>query len=493
MDSTTPAPIAPVQPTGPGQSVPAQQGAQLPTPPDPRDAAANAYMPRTMPTFGASGSKLSAITGALSYSRFHPDTKQPSFYLPCWNLLTLILSQVDRIMINTYRFHQSSPDWHPLVSQVYYSIIFIVHIIRVRQSARTMTQGEADFLSWFEMNFPLSGLPIAGPLKHFFQAITATSGPDKYYGDISPSLPNIHLRQAREYTFGDFHDVVLPPIPVLMDMILDIAAPRQTAFDSDSWNRFYRPLTHVHSAATGTELFAGLPGIADIPMLPANMMPTFYNAAQSIMWPQRLNSAAGNADLTSIAEYLRLATYGNGEFTWFPYVVGMMQRHAQFMKDSTNLVSISTVGLAACLPVVTLSANPHISLANAANNTYVRNHAAVAAVAAQAGPPPVLGTPGHATYWTITRFSQYRLTAVEFSSDLHLIAEQLALLSSINISFTGLAARGNHHRALPTDAQLRQGPYWTRPICGRHSEIDVLSQIVIFLAGTFTVDQRMTK
>jgi len=479
------APGGPVAPPGPGQSAPA---------PDPRDVAASSYMPNLPANTSVSSSSLSVITGALGYNRFQQLSFGPSHYLACFNLLALVISAVDRIMVHTYRFYQSNPDWHPVVTQMYYGIIFVVHILRVRQTAGTIRQSELDFLVWFESNYPLASLPIAGPFKHFFQSITVVSGPSKYYGNVSPSFPEINMTRQQWFTFGDFNDWVLPPIPRFMDMINDMLSARQAAFDSDFWNRFYRPFTHAYQVPTGTAFVMQLPGMSDLVQLPANQMPMFYASASQLGFPPRMNrNAGGTNDLTSVKEYLRFDTNGTEHVGWFPYVIGMMQRHAQFMKESTNVASISTKGLGACLPVITLSANPNVSLVNPAANAHVNIVPAVAAVAAVAGPPVVLATPGHGQFPRVPKFTHFRITGANRSYDLHTLAEQFSMLSCINLSFTGLVAPGNHYRPLPTDAQLRSGPYWDLPIVARHIEVDVLSQTVTFIVGTFHTDQRMTR
>jgi hypothetical protein len=452
-------------------------------------------MPNIPAPFKTSTSNLSVITGCLGYHTFHDVTRMPSFFYPAFNLLSLMISAIDRIMVHTYRFHQSSPDWHPAHTQLYYSILFIVHILRVKQSARTITSAESDFLVWFSETFVLASLPIAGPLKHFFQSITVAAGPTKFYGDISPLIGNINLTAAASYTFNDFRDVIFPPIPLIMDYILDMLAARQATFDSQGWQRFYRPLTHVHSMApVNSDFFFGLPTLTDYVTLPASAMPTYHANANSIGFPPRLNSGAAAAPtLTTIGEYCRLGTAGTQYSLWFPYLVGQMQRHAQFMKDSTNIASISTVGLGATMPIITLSANAHISLQNAVAGGTLVPFAAVAAVAAAPGPPIVLATPGYAAGTSSTRFNHFQVTASVARTDMHLLAGQFALLSCVNLSFTGLAARGNHFRAFPTDAQMRQGPYWNRPVEMTHAEVDVYNQMVTFIVGTFHVDQRLTK
>jgi len=408
-------------------------------------------------------------------------------------LLSLVLSHIDQIMINTYRFGQSNPNWHPIMSQIYYGIIFVVHILKVRQANQTITPDENNFLTWFESVFPLSSLPVAGPLKHFFQSISACSGPTKYYGNIGPVLPpNWTLTAGNSFYLNAPADAMtMPPIRVYMDLLNDIFIQNtRNNFDQTNpihWQQFFVPFTHLHSAPLADEHIFGLPGMTDIVYLAAQTMPSFWQHAHNMPIPPRL--AANTPDLTTIAEYLGFANNGTTHYSWFPTVVGMMQRHSQFFKESTSLASISAVGLGASLPIVNHAANANISLVNAAANMPIHP---VPAVAATPAAPNVPATPGHAAGFAATPFTTLNVTANSKSDDLHLLAEQFAMLSDVNPSYTGLNARGGHYHALPTDAQLRTGPYWDLPDIRIHAQIDVLTQIKTFLTGTFHTDTRMT-
>jgi len=496
MATQTPNVTLPVQAPEPvGAPVNQPTVNQAPPPPDPRDVAASSKLPYIPGAVSSSSSKLSSITAALGYNRFTPRTFGPSGYIPSFVLMSIVLSSIDRLMVNTYRFHQSNPDWHPVISQIYYGIIFVVHILRVRRSAQVITEDESTFLEWFEGNWPFQSLPIAGPLKHFLQSITVTSGPTKYYGNIVPTTPSTYGSvTAQLYAQrGNGFLSSWPQIPVLMDIINDMLnAGTRANFnpnDQTHWQQYFLPMTHLFGVPIVDErVFSGA-GMTDLVFLPATSMPTWYNSARNLMFPPRLNGVATPAT-TTIAEYLRLGTTGTQHTTWLPSVIGMMQRHAQFLKDSTSLASISCVGVGACLPIVTLAANNNLSLVNAAANQVVTPVAAIPAAPAAGNVP---ATPGRAAGYRATRFPNLNISALSKSEDLHLIAEQFALLSSVNVSYTGLAARGNRYYTFPTDAQTRTGPYWTLPDVKSHPEIDVYGQIVTFLTGAFHNDQRMNK
>jgi hypothetical protein len=481
-----------VEITAPGQPVPMPpQGQSVPAP-DPRKTASSSKMPH-VPISEKTNSSLSTITAALGYSAFQPVTFASSTFKPSFVLLSLILSHLDRIMINTYRFGQSNPDWHPMMSQIYYGILFVVHIIKVKQANQTITPNEYQFISWFETIFPLSSLPIAGPLKHFFQAITASSGPTKYYGNIGPVLPpNWVTTAANNFVFNaPEYANTLPPIRVMMDFLNDaLTSGTRANFnvnDPIHWQQYFVPYTHLHSAPIADEQIFGLPGMTDIVYLAAQQMPSWHMHASGIPFPPRL--AANTPPLTSIAEYLGFANNGAQHYAWFPVVVGMMQRHAQFFKESTSLASISHVGLGASLPIVAHAANANISLVNSAANQVIHP---IAAVAATPAAPNVPATPGHAAGFQATPFLNLNITSASKSDDIHLLAEQFAMLADVNPSYTGLAARGGHYIGLPADNVLRHGPYWDLPDIRVHAQIDVLTQIKTFLTGTFHTDTRMS-
>jgi hypothetical protein len=491
-DATLPALV----PQGPGQPVQQPLDTQKAPEPDIRDIAASSHLPN-VPVAVSSSAKLSSITAALGYNRFHDATFGNSSMIPNFLLFSWIISALDRTMLNTYRFGQSSPDWHPLLTQIYYGICFIVHILRVRRSAQVITADEYTFLEWFEGTFPLSSLPIAGPLKHFLQSITVCSGPSKFYGNIMPETPSQWtLTPGNAFTFGapnvQFNSC-FPAIRVLLDEInaMTDAAQHQANFDpnnAEHWRRFHLPFNNMFGAPTVSEFYYSLPGFTGLIPLSATQMVTFYHASQGTPYPPRLAAAAGN--LTTIAEFCGLANHGTQQSAWFPVVVNLMQRHAQFFKDSTSLASISTVGLGAHVPTVIPAANPHISLVNAAAGQLIVPVAAVAAVPAAGGAP---ATPAVLAGWRCTaRPHHLRVSASSQLNTLHLLAEQFSLLSCINIDYTNVAARGANYHPLPAANVSRLGPVWNLPVVKNHAEIDVYNQIVTFLVATFHSDTRFT-
>jgi hypothetical protein len=480
------------QPVAPGISQPTVN--QLPPAPDPRDVAASSFMPHVATSVSGSSSKLSTITAALGYNRFLPATFNASTYVPSFLLFSLVLSEIDRIMMHTYRFYQSAPEWHPAMSQLYYGIIFIVHILRVQRTAQVISLDDNAFLDWFETNFPLSSLPIAGPLKHFLQSITTTQGYSKFYGNVYPIFPNRNWTGAGNAYYMP-NNVELhrsfPPIPLLMDILNDMLTPRAN-FDSHSvahWTNFYRQYTHVFGVASTQDVF-GLCGIQNIGFLPPTTMPNWHVASHHFGYPPRL-AAATTAQITTLAEFCRFGTAGTEHSLWFSRVVQVMQRHAQFMKDSTSIASIDTTGLGACLPIIHLSPNPELSLpAAAAGNQYIATFAAVAAVAAANNNA---ATPGHAAGFAVARINNLKITASSKFDNLHLLAEQFALLSCVNIDATALLPTGAGQINFPANANLRAGPIWDLPDVKSHTEINVLGQISAFLAGVFHSDTRLQK
>jgi len=496
MASRSDAIVPPLVPSSAGQPVQQPLDTQKAPEPDIRDIAASSHLPN-VPTSVSSSSKLSTITAALGYNRFHDATFGNSGMVPSFMLFSWIISAIDRTMLNTYRFGQSSPDWHPLLTQAYYGIIFVIHILRVRRSAQIVTSEEYTFLEWFEGTFPLSSLPVAGPLKHFLQSITVSSGPSKFYGNIFPLTPgDSTLRAGNSFTLNGAENVFrvnFPNIRLLLDEINAIIDPaqHQANFDpanAEHWRRFYLPFNNLYGAATNGCFYYSYPGITGLIPLPANQMVTFYNASQGTPFPPRLTAAAGNT--TSIAEFLGLANHGVQHSAWFPVVVNLMQRHAQFFKDSTSLSSISTVGLGAHVPTVAPAANPHLSLANPGAATLIRTVAAIAAVPAAGG---AAATPAMLAGWrVVSRPEHLRVTASSRMSTLHLLAEQFSLLSCVNIDYTNVAARGGNYHAFPAANVSRTGPIWDLPIVKNHAEIDVYNQIVTFLVATFHSDTRFT-
>jgi hypothetical protein len=53
-----------------------------------------------------------------------------SHYVPSLINLFAILATMDAQMVNTHKFTQSNPNWHPLISQLFISMMVYIHVIR---------------------------------------------------------------------------------------------------------------------------------------------------------------------------------------------------------------------------------------------------------------------------------------------------------------------------------------------------------------------------
>lgn len=197
MPALPPAPpvSAPQQTSGQADSrsapvIPARQSK------DPRKVGRATLAPHTVGLPPA----LTLVSNLVFYTNQNYTT---SGYISSFLAAYHMLYEMDLRMLTTYRFMQSSPGWHPLISQLYICILYFIHVLRCQREAAMLDIAGLSFLREFETTFDLLNISVPGPHVPFFQAMNYCSGPFERLGDVSPGLNSGVLPTQREsYLFG---------------------------------------------------------------------------------------------------------------------------------------------------------------------------------------------------------------------------------------------------------------------------------------------------
>jgi hypothetical protein len=465
--------IPPVAPSGLAVPPPASQPSVVPPPnqggsADARNvlpvASRNKKEPRKFatPSTATIASAPPLLLGVSNLPFYTNQKLETNTFVPCALVLFAILAELDQNMSTTHRFLQSAPNWIPLVSQAYLSVIFYVHIFRVAREANTISAEQFQFLTWFESVYDFRTLMIPGPLVPVFQALAFTSGPFEWIGNIAPSL-NDASRAIRKDSYCPSSNLqfALPSVPLIVDQLQWFLATFNITNGNEHFivDNFYSNLFGVDATNGSFGSYAMLSPNARFNVgVSAMQYRAFKAQANSFRFPPRLATSSQNTYMTWF-EFFRFKPLGavSDTYQWFSTIAGTMQRYCQFVRGSVPMSAVSLTGLGASTPVWTYSAST--DLGNAPT-----------IVPEQSFKDPsgnnVVQYPAH---FSVPRPSSLICDGEHFDPELEELAEQFSAATQVNVSFASIGSS-----LAPTDAFMRSGTVWTLPIIRESPSIDVL-------------------
>jgi hypothetical protein len=414
---------------------------------------------------------------------FHTNQKlETSTFVPCFLVLFAILAELDANMASTYRFLQSAPNWIPLVSQAYISVLALVHIFRVARESNCITPEQLQFLQDFEAVYDFRTLMIPGPLVPIFQSLAFVSGPFEWIGNVSPALDRF-VKPVKSDAYTPNNNLVwsLPHIPLIIDQLQWFTdsftiTPQNENFIAEN---FFSNIFGVN-ADTGSFGFQAMysPNARFHVPVSTQQYKAFKSNARSYRFPPRLAASTANQYMSWPA-YLRFTsgtTADSDTYTWFSTASATMQRYTQFIRNSVPMSAIALTGLGSLTPVWTYSVNPEL----AKNISLVEKQSYKD------------GTTEHIQF--AQHFSSPRplhLTAIGTHTDPELeeLAEQFSAATQLNVSWSKI---GRKDKDTPADVTIRTGPVWSLPVLRTSPEINVLPTHGPLIMTHYHSDARIT-
>ncbi|CAI9275990.1 unnamed protein product [Lactuca saligna] len=131
------------------------------------------------------------LDGASDSPMHTINRRSPNLFIPDSQMMFNMLSVCDHMMTSTEEFLNSNPGWIPIVSQLYVSVLWVVHILRVfakyGYGGAIIHNSICDYFVGYEECM------IPGPLVPFFQSIAAVNGPFDWIGDMPTSPLRISI------------------------------------------------------------------------------------------------------------------------------------------------------------------------------------------------------------------------------------------------------------------------------------------------------------
>ncbi|QED42867.1 ORF1 [Ambrosia cryptic virus 2] len=438
---------------------------------EPAPAAKRIRLPRGPVAVSSSSSNNSAPI-LLELAAAHPmrtvQRRTPSQFIPDSQMLFHALSVCDRLMVSTERFTKSCPAWIPIVSQLYISLLWNTHILRVIVNAG---YGE-HFTTTLDLLIRILRLDecvIPGPLVPFFQAISAISGPYDWMGDVLPCYPlasqlwNPDTRGPRE-RYARFI-----PLPcIMLDQLLRYGNTAPVAGSNSNYASFL-----WYSNIFNSDVFAYSYSLGPQHCGSLYCSQALHDAARPY-WTSNFENVArmsiedNQPQPTTLLQLYGLVTPGNALQTdWLTLVTQIMQKYCQYFNGSVTLGSIPTAGMGS----VAVYGRP-IPTQSVSNWLY-----------------PVAATAY--TGFASTRFAPRRPIPVSLSvnfchADPHLdqADEQFATISHTNIIWSDVSNETELLTSLE-DEELHIGDYWILYPHRENEGVSVLHQFTQITANRY--------
>ncbi|QED42862.1 ORF1 [Amaranthus cryptic virus 3] len=463
-------PTAAVAPPAPQPHIPAAtpvQGAaqSIPAPPARRNRNPRGIVsPST--SSGPSGAPA-MLEIAAAYPMYTEQRREANLFNPDSQMLFHVLGICDMLMNSTDRFLRSSPAWIPIVSQLYISILWNVHLLRVFVNTGYGGLFSRDFDALFN-DLQISECMIPGPLVPFFQSIAAVNGPFEWIGDISPAILNL----ANYWDAENFHPTAdtarTTPFPVIMLDQLYYFSSRAVGANVVAYTDFqwYHNIFGINLGAQNAlhRINPQSCGSLFCSQAQFDSARAFWNPAMQGF--TRITTAEDQHQLTDVLQFFGFVSQdGIPQTTWFQHVVIVMQKYCQYFNGSVPLKSVLPTGIGA----VVITGRPSDSTA-ARDFIYPANNAIEPFASNRFEPRRAIP-------------AALQIVFCHADHELEEQAEQYAILSHTNIAWDLVTAQNNLTAINP--AHFRHGSYWTMPPFRFSSPITLKTQYAQIIASRY--------
>nr|WKR37731.1 capsid protein [Leptosphaeria biglobosa partitivirus 4] len=364
-----------------------------------------------------------------------------------------VVHTIDNLMATTHRFLQSAPTWHPIVSHLYFSMLFFFQVLRAQREAGELGFHLMELMITIESYFDFRALSVPGPLVHFFAALSVSAPADELFGNVYtgiPSSPSVAASSGFRLLNGLF--TRLPDIPLLLDIFTRQVFQRPQAPGPGTTYSFSSIFGQAQDSSTYARYHLRSPNYWYLSDVPDSIWQNCHNSRSLMRVPAALSINQTNINPTW-GQFLRLQPIGTESLVdWFSPIITIMQRYSGFFTGSKSLADIPVSSCGALFLEVRYSQDitrlTESDPAPKTKTTSTRPMSQEGSSSTSTGPPIVVENDSPVPD-TIVRLPGLSATARHAHRDLPLLHLQLGALSQVNAdnfsSFT---------------CPERTGPYW---------------------------------
>jgi len=386
----------------------------------------------------------------------------------------LMVSAMDERMAQTHRFVQGAHAWAPIVSHVFFSLIWYMHLFRVYREAGLADFEALQFLQIFESLYDFRSLMVPGPLVPFLESLAVCSAHFNWFGDITPGMPHLArigvngFMNSNEGLRLSPHIMRQMPNPIFLMEVLRRLANQQNDVNANT----YTPYAGINNGINPNQWANNMHG----PTIAASLWaPSGVLNNARVFWGSRITRlpqqvAANVGNVNTWPKFFGLQSFNNADASsWLQTVNGVMQTYATFFRGSRPLGTILCTGLGAIIPRGIVQ-----------NNVVVRDYVYPDAPP-DAGTMLLIGRDFPTNFEMIFEHPDHTLPE---------LAEQYAALTSVNIDFSQVPVQ--HGATAIDDAHIRSGPFWTVARIRRSGRINVNAAYSQMVASHYHVSASLS-
>lgn len=370
-----------------------------------------------------------------------------------------IVLHMDNLMTVTHRFLQSAPTWHPIVTHLYFSLLFFFQVLRAQRESGELGFQLMELLNTIEQYFDFRSLAIPGPLVHFFSALSVAAPADELFGNVTVALPhNCSVRANGCFLLHNNLHARFPDVPFLLDIFnRQIFGRNQAPGDNVSYD-----MSNLFGSALNSNTVykhhLRCPNYWYLADVPASIWQSCYSHRSLMRLPPNIDATTRQNSSCSWGQFLRLQPFAHETLPdWFSPIVTIMQRYCGFFSGSRSLADVPATSNGSLF--LEIDYCPEIQSILDSDPAPAKKSSPKKTPEGSSPPPPEPTTPSP----TIQRLPGLAATARHAHRDLPLLHLQIGALTQVNASEFGTY----------TGALDREGPYWqTRPYYQYVSKFD---------------------
>lgn len=391
---------------------------------------------------------LQVVSGIPVYSEVSDSVS--SCVIPCSLAFFQVVHTLDNLMATTHRFLQSAPTWHPVVSHLYFSMLFYFQVLRAQREAGELGFQLMELMNTIESYFDFRSLAVPGPLVHFLASLSVAAPADELFGNVYTGVPHVPAtapNSAFRLTHGLF--ARLPDVPLLLDIFSRQVFGRHNPPGAGTTYSFASIFGQAQDSDTSARLHLRSPNYWYLSDVPDSIWSNCHSSRSLMRVPAPLTTTMMNFQ-PSWAQFLRLQPIGSENLCdWFSPIITIMQRYSGFFSGSKSLADIPVSSCGALFLEVQYSSEiENLIKSDPAPKTKVTSTRPQSPESSKSTPVVVENTTPVPD--TIVRLPGLSAVARHAHRDLPLLHLQIGALTQVNVNnFSGYTG------------EIRTGPYWS--------------------------------
>jgi hypothetical protein len=308
---------------------------------------------RTLAPTTTSGPGLEHLLRLVATHPFYiAENDSPNTFLPSFINIAATIDTMNAQMITTRKFTETTPQWHPLVSHLYFALCFYVRIFECMKEAQQLSSDQLAAYLAITTTLNTSDMLIPGPLIPHFEALSVSATAPEHLENVSPALPETPGQTgANGLTFPEPARYHLPNIFALLDQLRYFSTTPTATTNADIYRSGHAANLYSVDATDNNDRFLHTfcgPTFRSEIFIPDQISTQFANFARALNLPPRIAAADIPEDSTFESTWLHSLglTFhqANARNGWIRQVSAAMQRYCSHFRNTVPMSAIPIIG-----------------------------------------------------------------------------------------------------------------------------------------------------